>query len=239
MPNRRLSVGIAGIRSLGFLALAATLAGAAAAQAPERPDDDKPLGTLERIEVIAVADKDREDLLSRLPLRPGDKVAPRLINETGEIVHEFDERLRSVIRRDPRDARNDDTETKLTLVISYAQGTANADGKTLPRRVRVGAKVMAQKLVESVPPRLPSSAPGAGEIGLVRLRVIVAKDGRVKELEVMKGHPYFVHPVLEAVRQWRYRETVVNGTPVEVETEVEMMVAVDPGAGSGGKSAER
>jgi hypothetical protein len=45
--------------------------------------------------------------------------------------------------------------------------------------------------------------------------------------------------VLEAVRQWRYRETLVNGTPVEVETEVEMMVAVDPGSGNGGKSAER
>jgi hypothetical protein len=239
MPNISMSVGITGIRSLGFMALAALLAGTAAAQAPELPDDDKPLGTLERIEVIALVAKDSEDLLSRLPLRPGDKVTPRLISGTAQIVHEFDERLRSVIRRDPRHTRGGDIETKLTLVISYAQGTANADGKALPQRVRVGAKVMAEKMVESVPPRLPSSAPGAGEIGLVRLRVIVAKDGRVKELEVMKGHPYFVHPVLEAVGQWRYRETLVNGTPVEVETEVEMMVAVDPGAGEGGKSAEK
>jgi hypothetical protein len=219
------------------MALAAMLAGSAAAQAPERQDDDKPAGTLDRIEANALADRDREDLLSRLPLRPGDKATPRLISETGEIVHKFDERLRSVFIRDPQDNRSDDAETRLTLVISYAQGAANEGGKALSQRVRGDAKAMAQKLVESVPPRLPSSAPGAGQIGLVRLRVIVAKDGRVKELEVMSGHPYFVHPVLEAVRQWRYRETLVNGTPVEVETEVEMMVAVDPKAGEGGGKA--
>jgi protein TonB len=50
----------------------------------------------------------------------------------------------------------------------------------------------------------------------VRLEGVVAKDGTVQRLRVLSGHPLLAPAALEAVSQWRYRPTFLNGDPVEV-----------------------
>ena len=52
--------------------------------------------------------------------------------------------------------------------------------------------------------------------GQVRLEAIIAKNGKIENLQVLSGHPLLVRAALEAVRQWVYRPTLLNGDPVEV-----------------------
>jgi protein TonB len=54
--------------------------------------------------------------------------------------------------------------------------------------------------------------------GKVELRAIIATDGTIQSLQVVSGHPLFIQSALTAVRQWRYRATVLNGQPVEIDT---------------------
>ena len=49
---------------------------------------------------------------------------------------------------------------------------------------------------------------------------IIDKQGRVSRLEVISGHPLLIPAALEAVRQWVYQPTLLNGEPVEVQTEI-------------------
>ena len=55
------------------------------------------------------------------------------------------------------------------------------------------------------------------------LHAIISRDGRITALEVVSGHPFLVQAALDAVRQWRYRPTLLNGEPVEVETSITVM----------------
>jgi len=92
----------------------------------------------------------------------------------------------------------------------------------VPQRIRVGGKVQAAKLTQKVDPVYPPLANQARISGVVRLNVIVGKDGTVENMTVESGHPLLVPAALEAVKQWVYKPTLLNGQPVEVVTQVEV-----------------
>ena len=75
-------------------------------------------------------------------------------------------------------------------------------------------------IVFQVQPRYPHLAQAAGIQGTVQLRAIVSKTGTIENLSVVRGHTMLVAAALEAVRQWRYRPYMLNGEPIEVETEI-------------------
>jgi protein TonB len=56
--------------------------------------------------------------------------------------------------------------------------------------------------------------------GDVRLDALIGTDGRVREVKVINGHPLLAQAAMDAVRQWRYEPTLLNGRPVEVLLEV-------------------
>jgi protein TonB len=56
--------------------------------------------------------------------------------------------------------------------------------------------------------------------GAVELEAVIGKDGTIEELKVLRGHPLLVKAALEAVCQWRYQPTLLNGEPIEVVTEI-------------------
>ena len=56
--------------------------------------------------------------------------------------------------------------------------------------------------------------------GEVVLAAVISKDGAIENLRVVRGHPLLVKAALTAVQQWRYRPYVLNGEPIEVETQV-------------------
>jgi protein TonB len=75
-------------------------------------------------------------------------------------------------------------------------------------------------LVQQVSPPYPPLARQAGVQGAVVLHAIIARDGSIESLQVVSGHPMLVRAALDAVRQWRYKPTLLGGQPVEVETTI-------------------
>ena len=69
-------------------------------------------------------------------------------------------------------------------------------------------------------PVYPPLARQARIQGNVVLHAIIDKDGKVAQLEVISGHPLLVQSALDAVKQWRYKPTLLNGDPVEVDTTI-------------------
>jgi len=93
-------------------------------------------------------------------------------------------------------------------------------------RIRQGGNVQQAKLINMVRPVYPPLAKQARISGTVRLHAIIAKDGTVIQLEVVGGHPLLVQSALDAVRQWRYQPTLLNGEPVEVDTTVDVVFSL-------------
>jgi protein TonB len=83
-----------------------------------------------------------------------------------------------------------------------------------PIRVSTGAQMA--KLVKKVIPEYPPLAKTARVSGVVHLLGVIAKDGTIQNLQVIAGHPLLTRAALEAVRQWIYEPTLLNGQPVEV-----------------------
>jgi protein TonB len=91
-----------------------------------------------------------------------------------------------------------------------------------PPRVKVGGVVQAAKIVRQVMPVYPPLARQARISGTVRLEAVIGRDGVIQSLQVMSGHPWLAHAALDAVRQWVYRPTLLNGEPVEVLTQIDV-----------------
>jgi len=89
-----------------------------------------------------------------------------------------------------------------------------------PRAITVGGKVQEAKLTARIQPIYPPIAVQTRIQGDVVLHAVIGKDGSVAELEVVSGHPLLLRAALDAVRQWRYQPTLLNGEPVEVETTI-------------------
>lgn len=91
--------------------------------------------------------------------------------------------------------------------------------KTTPR-IRQGGTVQQAMLISQAKPIYPPLAIQAHIQGDVILHAIIDREGRVSELQVINGHPLLMQSALAAVRQWRYRPTLLNGDPVEVDTTI-------------------
>jgi len=82
--------------------------------------------------------------------------------------------------------------------------------------IPVSGGVQEAKLVHRVIPTYPPLAKQARVSGKVELTGFIAVDGRIRQLQVLSGHPLLVPAAVDAVRQWVYRPTLLNGEPVEV-----------------------
>jgi len=89
-------------------------------------------------------------------------------------------------------------------------------------RTKVGGQVQEAKIISRPNPVYPPLARQARIQGKVQLHAIIDKDGRVGQLEVVSGHPLLVKAALDAVQNWRYQATVLNGEPVEVDTTIDV-----------------
>lgn len=89
-----------------------------------------------------------------------------------------------------------------------------------PQRIRVGGNVQQANLVRQVKPPYPALARQARIQGAVILEAVISRQGGVEQLRVVSGHPLLVQAAMDAVRQWKYRPTLLNGEPVEVVTTI-------------------
>lgn len=89
-----------------------------------------------------------------------------------------------------------------------------------PQRVRVSQGVSQGLLVRRVQPNYPPLARQARIQGTVVLRAVISKDGSIENLTLVSGHPMLAPAAIDAVKQWKYKPYLLNGEPVEVDTEV-------------------
>ena len=75
-------------------------------------------------------------------------------------------------------------------------------------------------IIHRVQPVYPILAHQARIQGSVRLRAIISRAGTIENLTVLSGHAMLIKAALEAVEQWRYRPYLLNGEPIEVETDI-------------------
>jgi protein TonB len=106
-------------------------------------------------------------------------------------------------------------------------GAAPPPPKPTQTRIRQGGQVQAAKLMNKVQPLYPPLARQTRISGTVRLHAIIAKNGTVEQLEVISGHPLLVQAALDAVRQWKYQATTLNGEPVEVDTTIDVIFSLN------------
>jgi periplasmic protein TonB len=89
-----------------------------------------------------------------------------------------------------------------------------------PQRVRVSQGVSQGLLVRRVQPNYPPLARQARISGTVVLHAVISKDGSIENLTLVSGHPMLAPAAIDAVKQWKYKPYLLNGEPVEVDTEV-------------------
>jgi len=95
--------------------------------------------------------------------------------------------------------------------------------KPTQMRIRVGGNVQGAKLVHQVQPIYPQIAKTAHVSGTVLLHAIIAKDGSIQELQYVSGPPLLMRAAMDAVHEWRYQPTLLNGEPVEVDTTIQVV----------------
>ena len=91
-----------------------------------------------------------------------------------------------------------------------------------PKRITIGGNVQQAKLIRQPKPVYPPLAKQARISGVVHLAAVISANGTIQNLKVISGHPLLIPAALEAVKQWVYQPTLLNGEPVEVQTQIDV-----------------
>jgi protein TonB len=89
--------------------------------------------------------------------------------------------------------------------------------------LKIGGNVASANLIRQVQPVYPQIAKTAHVSGTVQLHAIISKDGSIEELTYVSGPPLLMKAAMDAVHQWRYRPTMLNGEPVDVDTTISVV----------------
>jgi len=163
---------------------------------------DPESGPLKAIQVDGVSDQTRANLLARLPVHEGDMVGPQQVADVVSVARGFG--------------------LGVVFIKLSAQGERTLMIGPQPTHIRIGGNVMAAKVLTKPAPTYPPLAKQAGIEGVVKLQASIGKYGTIENLSVISGHPLLVPSALEAVRQWVYGPTMLNGELVGVDTEIDV-----------------
>ena len=85
-----------------------------------------------------------------------------------------------------------------------------------PAPIRVGGNIKPPTKTRDVRPRYPSIAQSARVTGVVILEATIGVDGKVQDTRILRSVPLLDQAAIDAVRQWEYSPTLLNGTAVPV-----------------------
>lgn len=111
--------------------------------------------------------------------------------------------------------------------VDEATFTPSQDAQPVHLRINISAGVAAGMIDHKTAPVYPPEAQAAGISGTVALQALIGKDGHVIDLRVISGPPELQQSALDAVRTWVYRPYFLNGTPVEVNTSINVVFALN------------
>jgi TonB family protein len=169
-------------------------------------------GAVERIDLSTVPAPLRDKVAAALPLHVGEQIDSETAAKLKSSLANIDEHLETVIGRS-RDGG--------VIVRVGLKGAASPAGGA-PQRIRVGGNAQQMNLIEKVTPAYPPEAKEQRIQGNVQFTATIGKDGRVMSLELISGDPILAEAARQAVQQWVYRPTLLNGEPVEVLTQIDV-----------------
>jgi periplasmic protein TonB len=108
----------------------------------------------------------------------------------------------------------------LSTVLGLGIALASAFGQDAP--IRLGGNVAQANRIYVVTPVYPAEAKENRIQGTVKLEVTIDKEGHVGPMSVISGPPELIHSATDAVSQWVYKPTLLNGAPVTVLTTVDV-----------------
>jgi periplasmic protein TonB len=114
-------------------------------------------------------------------------------------------------------------------LVAIGQDSMSPAKQELPKRVRVSEKVMKVLLTKKVTPEYPDEARNKHITGSVVMKALISQEGDVQKLIVLSGDPLLVASAVEAAKQWKYKPYLLQGQPVEVETQITMIFSL-PGS---------
>ena len=186
--------------------------------------------TLKVIDLSSLPSELQTEIREKIGKYEGGPYGTDVMREIGQAVAAIDKHVISNVEM-VHDGQGIAATLRLSLGMPSVGGTAFRvgggaatpvqDGAT-PQRIRVGGNVQQSMLVEKVRPAYPPEAKQARIQGLVRFTAIIGRDGHMQSLTVDSGHPLLVDSAMEAVKQWVYKPTLLNGEPVEVMTTIDV-----------------
>jgi len=190
--------------------------------------------TLRSIEIAGASSDLAQKLRDALPVHEGDQISAATMNQIQTAARQIDEHFAVGIST----GQSGEATLHLSLDMPpFAARPTSVDGMpppaivppgpqsapvSPPQRIRVGGNVQQSNLITKVTPPYPPDAKAARIQGVVQLAVIIGKDGTVQNVQVLSGEPLLIPAATEAVKQWIYKPTLLNGNPVEVVTTVDV-----------------
>jgi TonB family protein len=169
---------------------------------------------LKGIDVEGLSGQAQAELLARLPVHTGDVIDAARMGEIRAAALAFDPHLAMALAP----AGDDGVTLRIAPVVAQPAVTPGQP----PLKIRVGGNVQAANLIEKQVPVYPMEAKSARIQGKVQLQATIGPDGHIEDLQVLSGDPILVRSAVEAVRNWVYRPTLLNGNPVTVVTTIDV-----------------
>jgi protein TonB len=146
--------------------------------------------------------------------KPAESPAPRTIELKNSMEH-------------PSTASDDASPPAITAMPSASDGAMpslmeDAGSSTAPRlqTLNVSQGVSRGLLVKQVQPTYPPEAMRLKIAGQVQLMATISKSGDISAVKILSGDSRLAHGAAEAVKQWKYKPYLLNGEPVEIQTQV-------------------
>ena len=179
-----------------------------------------PISTrLAGITVSGLSEQARDELLAVLPVHEGDELTLDAWRRVSLAVASFDQHLAVRIERGA---------DKAYLLIGPGTpppppppSNSNSQERLIDR-IKVGGNLQSAMIISKAPPVYPELAKMARVSGVVHLAVVIAKDGTIQEIHSLGGPALLIQAAMDAVKQWVYKPTFLNGEPVAVESTIDV-----------------
>ena len=195
---------------------------------------------IKSIVTAGLSDELAEKVTATLPVHLGDAFANEDLTRVKAAVKEIDEHLDVLTRINGPDVtlmfmvRPSGAVGQPGVLIESGTITPAPTPAQLPppasgmMRIRVGGNVQAANLIKKVTPMYPPLAKQARISGTVQFTALIGADGAIQSLQLVSGHPLLVESAQDAVKQWMYKPTLLNGNPVEVITQIDVNYTLTP-----------